>query len=205
MRLSFPPNIFCKALSNRHTHKKNKRSASHYSKHAQTGYPHASLQLFHQAVTLDVNPGGERQKKKGGRGLKWCNRAQRKTGGVLDWTGPGHKECPNPKTHPGSGSHPPPAHFPMGIHLGTHAGRWSGWVPSLNSPGALACQPSDLSQAGGGKPTTRIQNKHTLWTYWFFLFPDYLATKNNKREKGYCQTAWAVWGSLHSRTWQIFF
>lgn len=60
--LSFSPNIFRKAPSNRQT-KKNKSSASRYSKHAQTGYPHASLQLFHQAVTLDVNPGGERQKK----------------------------------------------------------------------------------------------------------------------------------------------
>lgn len=151
-----------------------------YCKHAQTGYPHASLQLFHQAVTLDVNPGGERQKKEGGRGVNWCNRAQRKTGGVLDWT---EQRMPQTKNPPWQRPHHPPAYFPVGIQLGTHAGRWSGWVPSLNSPGALACQPSDLSQAGGGKPTTRIQNKHTLWTYWFFLFPRLFSNKKITRGK----------------------
>lgn len=110
MCLSFSPNIFRKAPSNRHT-KKNKRSASRYSKHAQTGYPHASLQLFHQAVTLDVNPGGERQKKgRRQRGVKGATELSGKPEGF--WIEPG-QGTKNAQSKNPPWQWPPPSTSPL--------------------------------------------------------------------------------------------
>lgn len=131
-------------------------------------------------------PGGKRkeQKKKGIAvfflvKMKQCIEAHQRPGcriepGLAQWM---------PTPTPPHSLPPPPAYFPAGIHLGTHMGATTsvpheqgGRVPSLNSPDALACQPSDLSQAEAKPPESKT-NIHSELIDFFPLF----SNENNKK------------------------